>query len=900
MEEKRLNVKLHITAFLAAALALFAAYALNGVYPFGAGSVLTADLQSQYIDVAAAFFDQIKKGENFFITWRSGLGSNLYAIVLYIMANPLSLLFLFFDKVHYQEVYFAILVIKVGFAALCFSVFAYKSRLLGLKNVPLNIAFSLCYALCTCIVKYTINPMWIENAALLPLMLLGIEHTLENGRAGLFLAAAAGCFITNYYLAYMSGLFSIIYFVYYAFMQKKDKKAVVCALFLCAVSALLAVGMAMLVILPSLTAIMGTYTEVLGVGAEHHIIKFPPQDIAFTFTHIMSYYTASGYPNAYCGISAVLLVLAGLLNKNTEKRERLINGVICLFFALSMLLEPLYIAWHLFRAPTGFDGRFLYGVVLFILIFAVRALKNIENAGKKRLAVSGVIIFAAANYGVIDKINQYYLLSLAAIAVLLVIYGVLLSGKNRLRFLAAAIIIEMFCATINNIRIINLWDVYGDHKDYIRYTTDHKNAFDELYKKDSAFYRSDIDQKGTYNVSMSIGNNALNHFSSLANQKTFNTMSRLGVTLFSDNKVLLPIGQNVVLDSLFNVKYFGVMDKNAYKDDSAGRKMYFNSARLTTPYYEKDMEYGNTVFYKNKTVFPLMFAVSDKAEGDGVYEKGRYFENQTGLFERLFDKKWGELYSRLAFDDIQAANCEIEDKSGFENPDVPFGYGELMGIRLTNKPEDKLLAETQDETAIVKFTYKVEKSGDYCTVLSGEFAKNAVVSKMCEWYINGINIPVLQMKGELKDIGHFEKGDTIDLTYISYMDTDIYIPPLFKLNNKAFEEISAAANKNALKNIRLEKGNMTAQSDFDGERLVFSSIAYDKGLRVYIDGRETEYKDIQNGFLGFCVPAGKHDIKIDYVSTGAVSGFKISVLFTVLSAVFVLKGRIKREKADTI
>ncbi len=900
MKDKGLNVKLHITAFFAAALALFIAYAINGAYPFGTGSVLTADLQSQYIDVAAAFFDQIKRGENFFITWKSGLGSNLYAIVLYIMANPLSLLFLFFDKVYYQEVYFAVLVIKVGFAAFCCSVFLYKSKIANVKGAALNIAFSLCYALCTCVIKYTINPMWIENAALLPLMLLGVERVLEKRGCGLFWAAAAGCFITNYYLAYMSGLFAIIYFIYFAYMEKIEKKAVIRALLLCGVSAVLAIGTAMLVILPSLSAIANTYTEVLGVGAEHSFIKFPPRDIAFTFTHIMSYYTASGYPNAYCGISAVLLALSGLLNKNIQLRERAANGMICLFFALSLLLEPLYIAWHLFRAPTGFDGRFLYGVVLFILIFAARSLKNIDTLGKKRLAVSAVIIFAAANYGITDKLNQYYLLSLAAITVLLAVYFVLLSNRKRLCFFAAAVIIEMFLAAINNIRIINLWDVYGAHSDYVKYTTDYKNAFDALYKTDSGFYRSDIDQKGTYNVSMSIGNNALNHFSSLANQNTFDTMSRLGVTLFSDNKVLLPIGQDIVSDSLFNVKYLGVMDKNNYIDDSAGRRMYFNFARLTTPYYKKAFEYGDTVFYENTAVFPLMFAVSDKAADPCAYEAGKYFENRAGLFESLFDRDIGELYKQLAFDDIQTANCEIEDKSGFEKKDVPFRYGTLMGVRLTNKPQDKLLAGGGSETAVVKFTYRVKESGDYCTVLGGEFAKNAVVPKMCEWYINDVNIPVLQMKSELKDLGHFEKGDTIDLTYISYLDTDIYTPPLFKLDNKAFEEISAEAGKNALKNIRLEKGNITAQSDFDGERLIFSTIAYDKGLRVLIDGRETEYTDIRQGFLGFRVPAGRHDIKIDYVSTGAVSGFWISAVCAVLSVVFVLKGRNKREKTDTI
>ena len=319
--------------------------------------------------------------------------------------------------------------------------------------------------------------------------------------------------------------------------------------------------------------------------------------------------------------------------------------------------------------------------------------------------------------------------------------------------------------------------------------------------------------------------------------------------------------------------------------------MYFNSARLTTGYYEKFKEYGDTVFYKNNLVFPLLFAVTDMAEYHPDYRKGEFFTNREKMFENMFVEKADiekldednmfslrpDLYKMIWFNDVQAVNCEIGG-----------GRDDILDIRLINKPADKLLAETPEETGVVKFSYRVEKAGNYSTVLNADFAKNAVVSKMCGWYINGINIPILQMKNEYKDLGWFEEGDIIDLSYISYLDTTIERPSLYLLDDEAFAELSRKANENALENIRLEKGNIAAQSNFDRERLVFASIAYDKGLRLYIDGKESEYKDILDGFMGFYVPAGKHDILIDYVSTGAYSGLEISALFAAVSIVWVV------------
>ena len=855
--------------FAAFAIMLFS-YAVNGVYPFGSGSVLTADLQNQYIDFTAAFFRQLKNGENIFVSWQSGLGSNLYAVMLYIAADPFSLLFLPFDAVCYQEIYLVVICIKIALAALCFCIYIKKSALSGGTDDPRAFALSLCYALCACNIRAAQNPMWLINAAVLPLVLLGIEYTVLEKRPALLYLSAAACFITNYYLAYMSGLFALIYFVYFCTCLKIRPREALSRLFVCAVFAALAAGTAAFVILPSFRAIADGYTDIVGTGLAESPIKYTPDEIIYFFSLIVNGFTASGLPNAYCGTLTLLLFAAYFLNTKIPLPQKISSAAVALIFVASLVFTPLYAVWHIFRAPTGFEGRFLYTAVMFMLILAAKTINNADGIPKKKLGLTAAALFAAVLCCTAGRLDRQLIFTVSAFALMLFVYTALICGKRTKYALCLAVTLEMTAACALAVHTAAVWDGYAPHAAYTKAASEYRDDFAALSAADSAFYRCDFDVKGSYNTALTADFSSTAHYSSLANQKTFAAMHALGAAAFFDNKILLPLGQNVVLDSLFNVKYFCVTDRDGLVTDLTGREYPFNGARLTSPAYKAAAEHGKAVFYRNTCVFPLIFAAKPDILGYAPVSENDPFKNQQAFFDALLSDTQAPLYKELAFTETSALDAVVKTADG----------------ALDISPEK------EGQPAQYAFIYRAEADSSYFTLLNGDMPDNAVVSEMCGWSVNGVDIPIFRMENELKDLGYFKKGDTILLVFQCNYGCRIYPPPLYMLDSGTFETLSARADENAADGIRLVKGDILAHTDFDTDRLMFCSIACDKGMTVLTDGKKTEKICIADGFLGFYLPAGSHDIKITYTSPGAYPGLALSAVFAVLSAL-VLKRKIK-------
>ena len=89
----------------------------------------------------------------------------------------------------------------------------------------------------------------------------------------------------------------------------------------------------------------------------------------------------------------------------------------------------------------------------------------------------------------------------------------------------------------------------------------------------------------------------------------------------------------------------------------------------------------------------------------------------------------------------------------------------------------------------------------------------------------------------------------------------------------------------------LQQGGMTVSSygegfvegtiEADSNRAVFTSIPYDEGWQVYVDGCETNIRSAA-GFLAFEVTQGQHDIVMRYYAKGQRAGLCITVAVAAL------------------
>ena len=84
-------------------------------------------------------------------------------------------------------------------------------------------------------------------------------------------------------------------------------------------------------------------------------------------------------------------------------------------------------------------------------------------------------------------------------------------------------------------------------------------------------------------------------------------------------------------------------------------------------------------------------------------------------------------------------------------------------------------------------------------------------------------------------------------------------------------------NKEKTKGDHLE-GNITMTED----GYFVTSIPYDKGFTIYVDGKEIEYETVNQAFLGFPLEKGKHHITFTYEAPLKKVGMMISIIGFIL------------------
>lgn len=142
---------------------------------------------------------------------------------------------------------------------------------------------------------------------------------------------------------------------------------------------------------------------------------------------------------------------------------------------------------------------------------------------------------------------------------------------------------------------------------------------------------------------------------------------------------------------------------------------------------------------------------------------------------------------------------------------------------------------------------------------------------------------------------------------ISYDQVDIpfssYNPNLVIAKTEDLELIKKYQNDNniiSLKYINLYQNMLTGTIESSDTTFLVSSIAYDKGWRVYINDIEMETYSVNGGFLGFPSLKGNQEVKLYFMPIGFKEGFIISGISLVILIVYFGYNAYKSNKNVTI
>ncbi|MBR6400755.1 MAG: YfhO family protein [Firmicutes bacterium] len=873
-------------SFLISVLVVTAAFITAGVYPFGGYTSCCSDMRIQFINQTACLYERLRNAEGIFVSYSGALGMNFFPSVFFMLLYPDNLLYFLFDTILFQEVTLVITIFRLGLIALCTSVYLKNSRYTALSG-RMNIALSVLYSVCNYMIRIITVPSWLPIIALMPIVLLGVERTADKQKPGLLLISFSVCVVYSMYIAYMTGLFALLYFIFYytVFHTKNgiDTKHLAKTVFLCFLCTILSLGISGIVLLPFYSNTVSVYAGLFEKDMFSEIFRWSLSDFSSAFTLMPDGSVTNSGPYGFFGIMPLLFTLMLISSSFVNKKERIAAGVFTAIMVLSIAIKPLYLMWHMFREPVGFFCRFMYAAVFLFIILCARFVSLAKKPQKAALIIPFPIILFLLSAALKSHISASMLLNASADVIFALAYFMICKRAfDNKKLISGIVFAEALFIAVFGIAQFKKGDAWGPRNsfpDELKKTKALVNAVD-----DSGFYRMTNVSSEDVCLPLSAGYNALETFSSQTNQKSLSKLSQLGVWCPHDYRIVNHYFNSIVSDSLFNIKYIMISDRNNIVTDEYGRQFYArngaftDSQRLASKNYRLIHEGENGRIYENTSVFPLMFAVDEAAvtADKRFYDKadtisGAY-RNQAIFLNDMFGTDY-ELYSELSM---------TQDEPLYA---VKSGGGEWDSFTLTPAAEHGYLG----------YSYTADEDGEYCIDARIDYSPaNSFLFAVNQFPLDCAFSTHNQMLNT--DIGPYKKGDKITAVIQTDNVLSLNKPLLLRLNADEFDDIKQRARANALNDIKLEKNmDISAVSDFDSERLIFGSISYDNGFHVYIDGKETEKVKIADAFLGFRVPAGRHDITVKYVSPGFYEGIAVSFSFILVSAVFLLTERRKNK-----
>ena len=899
---KKLFKTEYFWAFVTAGLFALIGFALAGAWPFGEYSVSCSDMRLQFLDLLTGFTQRLKSGGSLFVAYE-GLGTNLYAWATYMMFDPLNVIFLFFDGKYYQDVYLLLLIIKYAFIALGASVYLKRSSYTALGGI-MNIALAVLYAFGGYCVKNAINFMWLGNVALLPVVLLGIERAADKKRADLLIVSYFMCLSGCYYLAYSVGIFAALYFVFYCTVKKHSLKDAVKGAAVCAFGAAFAAALCAVILLPAFKNISSGYSDMFAKQSLTNFWYWDVGRIARSFFTLQNTGASSAVIYGFYGFVTLYLPLLFICDNSVPLRERISVSAFIAFMVLSLAIRPLYLMWHIFREPTGFFGRFVFATGFLLVLVSARYISKYRPKKKIVLyipvAAVAALTFYSNNIG-----DKWELANIAATLGFVGLYALIYAYTDRQAFknaFAVLILSESLLIGAAGIYLLKTNDQWYSRDYRLKYINDTGLVMSGI--NDGGFYRmTDVSSTNT-NLPLGIGYNSLETFSSQTNQRSLERLSRLGIWCPYDYRACANYFNNTVAEGLFGVKY--VMATDSGKAVEAGNGKYIHTIsdkttalRLLSDNYKLIAQNEGGYLYENTRTFPLMFAAEETAinADKSFYKKedtlaGSY-RNQAIFLNALFGKDY-KLYDEYEPEEMQPFNAQKVKE--------PQNDWEFFDMRLTNLPEGQTEADyDMSQIGFLGYNLTADKDGEYFIDARYVYDAADVVYQKVLYSVNGAPLLCLYTPESnilANDIGPFKAGDNINIQLQLKRSCTLQRPLILRLRQEEYDDFYNAAMQNSLLNIAENKGVITAQSDFDGDRLIFCSLSYDEGFHVYIDGKECEKVKIADAFLGFRVPQGSHDISIKYISPGFKTGAVISLLSLVFGIAAAVVRKLKKTQTD--
>ena len=855
----RTSTKTLWISFLLPIIIMLTYFASRHMAPFGPSSILTVDLGQQYVDFYASFRQTILHNPlQIFYNFAKGLGGETYGDWAYYLLSPTNFLLLPFSNVHLPAAILLLTVLKYGLAGWSF---AFALRKLHWQTGWRLPWFAITYAMMGWFVANDLNILWLDAAILLPLIVVGLEYYLTHKRGWAFILSLTAIIIINYYMAYMIGVFLILYFIWRLTWQPYPIKERLIMTRRFIVGGLTSIGLATIVWLPTAFTLMNSKGQHMLDNLSWKF-DYQPADIlgklflgTFNFEQM-----PTGLPNIFIGSLPIIILWFFFTYKHIRWQTRLTAFFITAILVVSMMYAPLNLLWHGFQFPVWYPYRFSYVFSFWILwlvgsIWSPKLRLSWSQFFSLLIIAGGVVIYLVTRLDALNFLtaNQLYIGSGFFLSLLLLHVA---SAQMRL-WLPLVTLIVISEMTLSTVTTLNNFS-YLTNTEYQTYIRNLNQITKNLPKSNHDFYRVAQSYQRTKGDPLQANYNGASTFSSALEHQQSDIMAALGQPE-GDNYIAYTSG-TILSDSLLGMRY--LLQPTGHEPNISGTptNMQTFARSDTNGEYKLVKQTKHAILSHNPNALPLGFAASSNVRNIDFKENDP-LRNQNVFWASLNGYEQQPIFDSVNF-----------SKSSADNVSSPTT---ITGAFLKK--------QNVNNGASLSLTYTPTTNDPYYLTLG-----SSVTSDNVDIQLNGQSLPAIPSHRHtiILPLPAYTKGQSQELTF-SLKKKDIWLQ-----NVSLYQGHAKRLNKQA-KQLQQHSYNMTKQSPTkitgnitipNKDDLMMTTIPNSTGWQVLVDGKPVKTITVGKFFIGVPLTTGNHQVtfkfKTPFFKIGAIISLGMVLLIT--------------------
>lgn len=884
----------YFLAFAIPCIIMYVAYAFFGFYPFGDRSVLVLDLNGQYV----YYFEYMRKafwGEHSMLySWARNLSGEFLGVSAYYLASPFTLIVMLLPRAMMLGSILIMQLAKLGAASCALMYFLKSSR--KITGMPALIS-SVLYGLCAYGVYQLMDPMWLDGMVFMPLIAAGLERLIDTGKKTGYIVPLALMFIANFYIGWMCGFFTFFYFLYYITLGTDRTKRSAgdiskgCARFgLSTVVACLCSAFILLSVYASLSLGKLEFSD--------PDFSFKLQFKAFDFlTKLLpnSYDTVrnNGLPAIYCGVLTMFAIPLYYMNSKIPYKKKIGTTFLLTVLFLSMYIKPVDICWHGMQVPNWLPYRYSFLFSFILVTMTASVLANIKHVSFGEIGAVFFGLLALFIYidtkgytvkGGGDEVREYIHTSMtiwvsvgfaALLCVLLHIY------RRRPNSVVLPILLM---TSVSGELLLNSWNTIEDIHDDVTYSK--RSSYyskidplaeltDELYSRDNSFYRTEKNWHRTVNDALAVDTRSLSHSSSTMNSRIIDFIEKLGLT--SRGHYTRYNGATPVSDMLLGIKYVYDNDSSSQTDDDG--KVVVKRGKKVSEYYSNYFHTDNLYVFENPYFAGVGYAVSERLRNIELTKNKNPFDTQDYILQIMLDDDNVNCFEKLDVEMHLNNINELDavDQTRYEKTGTGDAYIDLIvTAKDTNPVYFFIPTKYEEQVNLWTKTEWLSEENKWRTDFTGCNDMDFVSKYFeTEYYC------VMKLGSYSKDQKFCLRMSIAPKATRTYMDGT---PLFYSFDAKELERVSAQLSEHSWKITEYSDTYLKGTINAEASQILYTSIPYEDGWTIKIDGNEAEPIDILDSLMAVKVGPGTHTVEMSYAPPAFIKGLVLSgvgILITV-------------------